>query len=105
LNVRKVSDVRQIQIYTVEPLVPDLSPLEVQIAIAKLKRHKLLGSNQIPAELIHAGGATVQSEIHKLIISIWSKEELPDHRKESIIVPIYEKIDKPDCRNYRYISL
>jgi uncharacterized protein YfaP (DUF2135 family) len=36
------------------------------------------------------------AEIHKLIISIWNKEELPEERKESIIVPIYKKGDKTD---------
>jgi hypothetical protein len=35
LNVHRVSDVRQIEIQTAEPLVPDLSPFEVEIAIAK----------------------------------------------------------------------
>jgi hypothetical protein len=29
---------------------------------------------------------TLRSEIHKLINSIWSKEELPDQWKESVIV-------------------
>jgi hypothetical protein len=33
-------------------------------------------------------------EIHKLIISIWNKEELREELKESIKVPVYEKDDK-----------
>jgi hypothetical protein len=37
-----------------EPLLPDPSCFEVEIAIAKLKRYKSPGSDQIPAELIHA---------------------------------------------------
>jgi hypothetical protein len=36
------------------------------------------------------------SEIHKLVNSIWNKEELPEQWKESIIVPIYKKGDKTD---------
>jgi hypothetical protein len=35
-----VIDVRQIEIHTGEPLVPDPSPFEAEIAIAKLKRFK-----------------------------------------------------------------
>jgi hypothetical protein len=49
-------DVRQIEIHTAELLVPDLSPTEVEIAIVKLKKYKLTGSNQILAEVIQAGG-------------------------------------------------
>jgi hypothetical protein len=55
LNVHRVSDVRQTEIHTAEPLVPDPSPFEVEIAIAKLKSYKSPGSSQIPAELIPAG--------------------------------------------------
>jgi hypothetical protein len=55
--------------------------------------------------LIKAGGRIIRSEIHKLIISIWNKEELPEEWKESVIVPIYKKGVKTDCSNYRGISL
>jgi hypothetical protein len=40
------------------------------------------------------------SETHKLINSIWSKEELPQQWKEYSIVPSYKKGDKTDCSNY-----
>jgi hypothetical protein len=38
MNVHNVSDVRQIEIYTAEPLTYDPSPVEVEIAISKLKK-------------------------------------------------------------------
>jgi hypothetical protein len=47
IEVHKVSDVRQIEIHTAEPLVPDPSPFVVEIAIAKLKRYKSSGIEQI----------------------------------------------------------
>jgi hypothetical protein len=59
-----------------ELLVPGPSHLEVDITIAKLKKYKSPGSDQIPAELYQAGGETLLSVIHKLITSIWNKEEL-----------------------------
>jgi hypothetical protein len=105
LNVHGVNDVRQTEIHTAEPLVPEPSDSEVEMAIEKLKRHKLPDIDQIPAELIKAGGRTICSEVHKLINSIWNKQELPEQWKESIIVPIYKKGDKTDCNNYRGISL
>jgi hypothetical protein len=106
LNVHNFSDVKQIRrVHTAERLVPDPSRLEVDIAIAKLKKYKSPGSDQIPAELIQAGGDILLSAIHKLINSVWSKEELPDQWKEPIIVPIHGKGDKTDCNNYRAISM
>jgi hypothetical protein len=57
------------------------------------------------AELIQAGGSTLCSEIHKVIYSIWNKEELLQQWKESIIVPTYKNGDKTDCSNYGEMSL
>jgi hypothetical protein len=71
------------------------SPFEVEIAITKLKRCKSPDNDQIPTELIQARCDTLWPENHKLIVSGWNKEEMPDQWKESIIVPIYKK---------RYIS-
>jgi hypothetical protein len=92
--VHNVSDVRKIEVHTAEPLVPGPCRLEVRIAIAKLKKYKSPGSDQIPAELIQAGGEILTSAIHKLINSVWNKEELPDQWKEPIIVPVKKKVIK-----------
>jgi hypothetical protein len=73
--VLNISDVRQIEVHTAEP---GLSGLEVEIAAAKLKKYKSPGSDQIPAELIQAGGEILLSAIHKLINCVCNKEELPD---------------------------
>jgi hypothetical protein len=54
LNVHGVNDVRQTEVHTAEPLVPEPSALEVEMAIEKVKRHKSPGTDQIPAELINA---------------------------------------------------
>jgi hypothetical protein len=105
LNVHGVNDVRQREIHTAEPLVPELSASESELAIEKLKRHKSPGAGQIPAELIKGGGSTIRYEIHKLIVSVVNKEQLPEVWKESKTLPIYVKCDKTDCSNYRGISL
>jgi hypothetical protein len=42
-----------------------------------LKRHQSLGSDQVPAEVIHTGGNSLRSDIYKIINCIWNKEELP----------------------------
>jgi hypothetical protein len=100
LNVHGVYDVRQVDIHTAEPLVPEPSLVEVEIAIGKLKSYKSPGTDQIPAALIRAGDETLFSKIHKLIFSVLNKEELSQQWKESIIVPIYKKGAKTDCNNY-----
>jgi hypothetical protein len=53
--------------------------------IEKLNRHKSSYIDQIPAELIKAGGGEIRSENHNPISSIWNEEEFPEESKESII--------------------
>ena len=71
----------------------------------KVKRRQLTGIDQIPTELIKAGGRTIRSDVCKLINSIWNKEELRVEWKELIIVTIFNKGDKTECSSYRGISL
>jgi hypothetical protein len=78
LNVKGAGGIRQIEIHTAEPFVPEPSATEVEITVRNLKRYRVPGSDQIPAELIQAGrGGIFHFEIHKLIMLIWNKEELP----------------------------
>jgi hypothetical protein len=67
--MHNVRDDTQIEVHTAESLVPGPSCLEVEISTAKLKKHKLPGSDQIPVQLIQARGKTLLSIIHKLISS------------------------------------
>jgi hypothetical protein len=96
-NVHRVSDVRQIEVHTAEPLERVPSNFEFEIAIAKLKRYKPPGSNQILAEVIQAGVEKLWSEVHKLINFIWNKEELPGQWKKYILIPVHKKGHKTDC--------
>jgi hypothetical protein len=105
LNVHKVNALRQTERDIAEPLVPELSAFEVDMVIEKLIRHNSPGIDQIPAEMIKAGGKKNHSEIHQLVNSIWNKEEMPEVWKESITVPMYKRGDKTDCSNYAGISL
>jgi len=91
INLHVVHDARQMDMYMAEPLVPEPSTVEVEIAIGKLKSYKSQGTAQIPAELIKAEGEILRPEIEKLIHSIWNKEELPQQQKECIILQFYKK--------------
>jgi hypothetical protein len=59
--------------------------------VLKLKRHKSSGIDKILTELFKAGGGTICCAIHKLIISLRNKKELPEEWKESIILPSSKK--------------
>jgi hypothetical protein len=50
LDVQRAGGIRQTEIRTTEPFVPEHSGAEVEIPIRKLKRYKAPGSYQIPAE-------------------------------------------------------
>jgi len=103
LNVHGFND--EIEIHTADPLVPEPSAFQVEMAIEKLEIHRSPGTNQILAGLMKARTRKSRSEITKLINSVWNKEELSDEWKESIIVPIYKKGYKTNCSNYRGTSL
>jgi hypothetical protein len=79
LNVHNISDARHIEIYSAEPLLLGNSSLAVETATGSLKKYKSRSSDQIPTELIQAGGETLLPGRQKLINSTWSKKELPDH--------------------------
>jgi len=50
LSVHGVNDVRQTEIHGAEPLVPEPSASDIELATEKLKIHKLPGIVQISAE-------------------------------------------------------
>jgi hypothetical protein len=86
LNAQGPCGIRHTENHTAEPFVPEPSTAEIKVAIRKLKRYKAPGSDQIPAELIQAEGETLCSDIRKLTMLIWNKEELPHQWKESIVI-------------------
>jgi hypothetical protein len=65
-NVYNVSDVRQAKIHSAQPLVPDRSPFDLKIAVAR-KSVNFPGNDSIPEEGIQARGETLQCETHKVI--------------------------------------
>ena len=54
-NAHGVSGVRQTEIQTAEPLVPEMSAFEFEMAIEKLKGHQSPRVDQIPAKLMKLG--------------------------------------------------
>jgi hypothetical protein len=77
LNIHGVNYVRQTEIYMIEPLVPQCSPLEDETVIKKLKMGKLPSTDLIPAHLIQVRCEILHSKVHKLINYDCNKEKLP----------------------------
>jgi hypothetical protein len=92
LNIHGVIDVRRIEMHTAEPLVPDPSSFEDEIAIAKFRRYKSPGRDQIPVEHAQRRGEILRPNIHKLITYFW--EKLTDQWYEFIVVSLHKKDDK-----------
>jgi hypothetical protein len=76
--MHNVSDVRQTDIHSAEPLVPEHISFQLEIVIAKMRRYKSPDGNQIPAEWIQAICGIQCSEIQKLVNSIWNVRTFPD---------------------------
>ena len=92
LNVHGVHDVRQRETHTAEPLIPEPSVFEFDLAIDKLKSRKSSDRVQIPTELIKERVRKIRYQNHKTITSTWNKEELLEQWKSSIILPIHKKV-------------
>jgi hypothetical protein len=60
----EVNDIWQIEMQTVEPLVPEPHSFGVEISTDKLKKYKSPGIDQITAEPSQAGGNKLLSGIH-----------------------------------------
>ena len=80
-----INDDNKTEIHTAQPLVPEPSILEFELAIDELCQKS--GIDQIPSELIKTGGRTIYYQIYKLI-SIWNKDELSEEWKQLFIVSI-----------------
>jgi len=86
LNIHGVNDIMQTELHTAEPLVHEPSASEDELAAENVKSHKSPGTEQIPTEMIKAGGRTIHCEIHKLISisclrSGWSRSEYLSMRR------------------------
>ena len=86
IKLHGVNDVRYTGIYTEGILFPYPSAFAVDMAIEKRKRHKTMGVDKFPAEILKEGRIISLSCIYKLLSSLWNEEELPEQRKESTFV-------------------
>ena len=78
---------------------------EVEIAVASLKKGKSAGVDNIPAELVQAGGETMVDVLTEICNRIWRTGEWPTPWTQSLIITLPKKVNLQLCQNYRTISL
>ena len=78
---------------------------EVEAAIRDLKKDKSAGVDNIPGELIQAGGEEMVSILHKICNKIWKTGVWPKEWTQSLVITLPKKGNLQLCQNYRTISL
>jgi hypothetical protein len=92
LNVHGVHNVREMDVHTAEPLIPEPSLVKVEIAIGNLRSCKSPGTDQILAKLIKTGGETFCSEIQKLIYSIWTRRNCHSCERNLLLYQFIKRV-------------
>ena len=92
------------------PQIPDaehhpILPEEVEAAVKALKMGKSTGVDNIPAELVQAGGEAMIDILTTICNKIWKTREWPTTWTQSLVITLPKKSSLQLCQNYRTISL
>ena len=78
---------------------------EVEAAVKSLKKGKSATADNVPAELVQAGGETMISALLTICNKIWQTGEWPRPWTQSLIITLPKKGNLQLCQKYRTISL
>ncbi len=78
---------------------------EIQKAIKCLKSGRAPGVDGLPPDLFKTDNPSLIQDLHHLYTKIWADEKIPTDWQTAIIIPIFKKGEKRNCKNYRGISL
>ena len=78
---------------------------EVEAAAQSLKKGNSAGVNNIPAELVQAGGEDVITALTTICNKIWQTGKWPTPWTQSLVITLPKKGNLQQCQNYRRISL
>ena len=87
------------------PPPPPEEDEEFEIAEASLKKGKSAGVDNIPAELVQAGGETMIDVLTEIYNRIWRTGEWPIPWTQSLIITLSKKGNLQLSKNYRTINL
>ena len=74
-------------------------------AVQSLKKGKSAEADNIPAELVQAGGEDVITALTTICYKIWQTGEWPTPWIQSLVITLPKKGNLQQCQNYRTISL
>ena len=77
---------------------------EVEAAVQSLKKGKLAGVDNIPAELVQAGREEIITSLTAICNKIWQTGEWPTLWAQSLVITLPQKSSLQQCQNYRTIS-
>ena len=77
---------------------------EVEAAVTSLKKRKSAGVDNIPAELVQAGGEAMIDALHIICRKIWQTGKWPTQWTQSLIITLPKKGNLQMCQNYRTIA-
>lgn len=78
---------------------------EIQKVIKCLKSGRAPGIDGLPPDLFKTENPSLIQDLHNLYSKIWADEKIPIDWQTAIIIPIFKKGEKRNCKNYRGISL
>ena len=78
---------------------------EVEAAVKALKMGKSAGVDNIPAELVQAGGEVMIDILTAICNKVWKTGEWPTTWTQSLVITLPKKGNLQLCQNYRTISL
>ena len=73
--------------------------------MTSLKKRKSAGVDNIPAELVQAGGEAMTDALRIICSKIWQTGKWPTQWTQSLIITLPKKGNLQMCQNYRTISL
>ena len=88
-----------------DPNIPEITNSEIEHHIKLLKNGKSAGLDNIYSEYLKAGGEHIISALHILFNIIIKTNTVPSSFKKALIVVIFKKGMRTECKNYRPISL
>ena len=73
---------------------------EVEAAVQSLKKGKSAGVDNVPAELVQAGGEDVITSLTTICNRIWQTGEWPTPWTQSLVITLPKKGNLQQCQNY-----